>query len=310
MTTHETPTVAATATHSPGGHRVRTRPAALLRAVRPRQWVKNILVAAAPLAAGAFHIPVARDTGVAFGAFCLAASGIYLINDLRDVAADRAHPTKRNRPIAAGQVSRGAAVTLAAALLSAALALSVLASPNLLIVVAVYIAVQLAYCLWLKNEPVIDICIVASGFLLRAVAGGAATDVALSQWFLLVAAFGSLFMVTGKRYAEIQLAERTGATIRKSLQRYTASYLRFVWTFSATILIMSYSLWAFEIRGAHHGSPWPVISMVPFVVAVLRYAVDVDRGTGGTPEDIALSDRLLQAFALLWLGTLALAIYS
>jgi decaprenyl-phosphate phosphoribosyltransferase len=92
----------------------------------------------------------------------------------------------------------------------------------------IYIAVQLSYCLWLKHQPVVDISIVASGFLLRAIAGGAAAGIALSQWFLLTTAFGSLFMVAGKRYAEIRLAERTGAKIRKSLERYTASYLRFV----------------------------------------------------------------------------------
>lgn len=102
--------------------------------------------------------------------------------------------------------------------------------------------------------------------------------IAMSQWFLLVTAFGSLFMVAGKRYAEIMLFERTGAKIRSSLKKYSASYLRFVWATSAAILIMSYCLWAFEIRQAEHNSVWAVVSMVPFVIAVLRYAVDVDGG--------------------------------
>ena len=282
----------------------------LVRAIRPRQWVKNVLVLAAPLAAGMItERDVLVAAAVAFVAFSLAASGVYLVNDTRDVEADRAHPTKRNRPIAAGVVSPPTAIGVAVVLLAAALAVAPLASPQLLVVVAVYEAVQLAYCFGLKNQPVIDICIVASGFLIRAIAGGAAAELPLSQWFLLAAAFGSLFMVAGKRYAEIRLAERTGAKIRKSLERYSASYLRFVWALSATTLIMTYGLWAFEIREQRGGSIWSVISMVPFVVAVLRYAVDVDEGNAGEPEEIALGDRVLQVLAALWAVSLLLAVY-
>jgi decaprenyl-phosphate phosphoribosyltransferase len=282
----------------------------LLKTMRPRQWVKNVLVLAAPFAAGLlFAGGIAVDLAVAFVAFSLAASGIYLINDANDVAADRAHPVKRNRPIAAGVVPPRLAVAVAVVLLLGAVAVSLLASVQLVIVLAVYVAVQLAYCFWLKHQPVLDICVVASGFLLRAIAGGAATGIPLSQWFLLAAGFGSLFMVAGKRYAEIQLAQRTGAKIRKSLESYTASYLRFVWGLSATVLITTYGLWAFEIREAQLGSVWSVISIVPFVVAVLRYAVDVDSGNGGEPEEIALGDRVLQVLALVWIATLTLAVY-
>ena len=174
----------------------------------------------------------------------------------------------------------------------------------------VQLRAQLAYCFWLKHQPVLDICIVASGFLLRAIAGGAATGIPLSQWFLLSAGFGSLFMVAGKRYAEMMLAERTGAKIRKSLESYSASYLRFVWGLAATVLISTYCLWAFELREAQpNNTVWSVISIVPFVVAVLRYAVDVDNGDGGEPEEIALGDRVLQVLALAWIGTLAVAVY-
>ncbi|MFC4944818.1 decaprenyl-phosphate phosphoribosyltransferase [Pseudonocardia sp. GCM10023141] len=283
----------------------------VLKTMRPRQWVKNVLVLAAPFAKGdLFGGSIGLHLAIAFIAFSLAASGIYLINDANDVEADRAHPKKRNRPIAAGIVPARLAVVVAAVLLLGSLALCLLASVNLLVVLAVYIAVQLAYCFGLKHQPVLDICVVASGFLLRAIAGGAATGIPLSQWFLLSAGFGSLFMVAGKRYAEMMLAERTGAKIRKSLESYSASYLRFVWALSATVLIMTYCLWAFEIRDAHHNSVWSVISIVPFVVAVLRYSVDVDGGRGGAPEDIALGDRVLQVLALAWIGTLTFAVYT
>jgi decaprenyl-phosphate phosphoribosyltransferase len=273
--------------------------------------VKNVLVFAAPFVGGDLLSPgIVPDLLVAFIAFSLAASGVYLVNDAQDVAADRAHPTKRLRPIAAGIVAPRLAIGVAVVLLVAALAVSLLASVHLLVVLAIYAAVQLSYCFWLKHQAVLDIVIVASGFLLRAIAGGAATGIPLSQWFLLVAGFGSLFMVAGKRYAEMMLAERTGAKVRRALENYTASYLRFVWALSATVTIMMYCLWAFDIGQEQHNQTWSVVSIVPFVIAVLRYAVDVDRGNGGEPEEIALGDRVLQVLALVWVGTLAVAVYG
>ncbi|MFL6142797.1 MAG: decaprenyl-phosphate phosphoribosyltransferase [Labedaea sp.] len=281
----------------------------LLSAVRPRQWLKNVLVLAAPLASGLLGTAdVLLGSILAFVAFSLAASGIYLINDVHDIEADRAHPKKRFRAIAAGIVPPSVAVAVAIVLFAGALAVAAVASWPLVIVVAVYEAVQLSYCFWLKHQPVIDICIVSSGFLMRAIAGGAASGIPLSQWFLLVAGFGSLFMVSGKRYAEFVMAEQTGAQIRRSLHGYSASYLRFVWTASAALLIMTYALWSFQMRQVS-GSVWPVISMVPFVVAVLRYAVDVDGGKAGEPEEIALSDRVLQILGVAWLAALAAGVY-
>jgi decaprenyl-phosphate phosphoribosyltransferase len=286
--------------------------AGVIKAIRPRQWVKNLLVLAAPLAALGGNVEydykqVLLRVGVAFVAFCLAASCIYLINDARDVEADRAHPTKRFRPIAAGVVPLSLAYGLAVFLGVASLAISWLVSPDLALVMAVYIGVQLAYCFGLKHQAVLDICIVSSGFLIRAIAGGVAAGIPLSQWFLLVMAFGSLFMAAGKRYAELQLAERTGAKIRKSLESYTSSYLRFVWTLSATAVVLCYGLWAFE-RDGNAGS-WFAVSMVPFTVAILRYAVDIDGGEAGEPEDIALHDRVLQMLALVWMGTVGAAVF-
>jgi decaprenyl-phosphate phosphoribosyltransferase len=285
----------------------------IVKALRPRQWVKNVLVFAAPLAAlgddryAYDYREVLVKVALAFVVFSLGASAVYLVNDARDVDADRQHPTKRFRPIAAGVVPEWLAYTLAVALAGASLGISWLVTPNLALVMAVYIGIQLAYCFGLKHEAVIDICIVSSGFLIRAIAGGVAANVPLSQWFLLVMAFGSLFMAAGKRYAELQLAERTGAKIRKSLESYTSSYLRFVWTMSATAMVLCYGLWAFE-RDDTGGTSWFVVSMIPLTVAVLRYAVDVDGGMAGEPEEIALRDRVLQLLAAAWIGTLGAAI--
>ncbi|WFR72770.1 decaprenyl-phosphate phosphoribosyltransferase [Prescottella defluvii] len=281
----------------------------IVKAVRPRQWVKNVLVLAAPLAAGSVtEVDVLLPVALAFVVFCMAASGIYLVNDAMDVEADRAHPTKRFRPIAAGVLPVNLAYGMAFVLLVGSIVLSFAANWQLAVVMAVYIAIQLAYCFGLKHQAVLDICIVSSGFLLRAIAGGVAAEIPLSQWFLLIMAFGSLFMAAGKRYAELQLAERTGAKIRKALQNYTGTYLRFVWTLSATAVVICYGLWAFEQDRANDTN-WFAISMVPFTIAILRYAVDVDGGEAGEPEEIALGDRVLQFLAIAWIGVVGVAVY-
>lgn len=280
----------------------------LIREARPKQWVKNVLVLAVPFVAGRILDPaVLLEAALAFVVFSMAASGIYFVNDAKDVEADRAHPTKRNRPIAAGLVPISLAWIVATALLLGSVLFASLISWQLGVVMGVYVAVQLGYCFGLKHQPVIDMCIVSSGFLLRAVAGGAAAVLPISPWFLMVTAFGSLFMVAGKRYAEIILAEKTGAKIRKSLESYSASYLRFVWATSAAIVIMTYSQWAYTNRDI--SSIWAMVSIVPFSIALLRYAVDVDKGTAGEPEEVVLNDKLLIVLGAALAGCMFMAFY-
>lgn len=281
----------------------------LLRTARPRQWVKNVLVVAAPLAAGTLlQADTLVGVAIAFVAFCLAASGIYLVNDALDVEADRAHPRKRHRPVASGQVPVRVAIATGAGLLVVALALAAVGSLGLLAVVAVYVVLQLAYCVWLKHQAVLDLALVSSGFLLRAVAGGTATGVEPSQWFLLVTSFGSLFMVAGKRYSELQTeGSPEGGATRRSLQDYSASYLRFVWGLAASVVVVAYSLWALELSGDQ--SVWASLSIAPFVLALLRYAVDVDAGIAGEPEEIVLGDRVIQVLGLVWLVLLSTSVY-
>ncbi|TFV53580.1 decaprenyl-phosphate phosphoribosyltransferase [Blastococcus sp. TF02A-35] len=286
-------------------------PRGLVRAVRPRQWVKNVLVLAAPLAAGRILDPdVLGPALVALVLFCLASGAVYLVNDCVDVEEDRRHPRKRLRPIASGLVPRPLALALAVVLAGAALAgAAVLTRTGLVWVLAVYLVVQLAYCLWLKNQPVLDLAVVASGFLLRGVAGGVAAGLPLSQWFLLVASFGSLFMVAGKRYSELVVVG-DGAQTRRTLQEYSASYLRFVWSLSAGVACTAYSLWAFEMGETRSGVPWPALSIAPFVLGILRYAVDVDKGTAGAPEEIVMRDRVLLVLALVWAVTVGAGVFG
>ncbi len=284
---------------------------AWLRAMRPKQWVKNVLVLAAPVAAGRLFEPaVAIASAWAFLAFALLSASIYLFNDIRDVAADRQHPRKRFRPIAAGELSIPVAYVLSAVCLIAALGLAFWVRPALGITLVIYWVFQVGYSLFWKHQPIVDLAMVAAGFLLRAVAGGVASGLPLSQWFLLVASFGSLFMVAGKRYSELRGLGAEAGT-RAALERYTESYLRMAWSVSAGLVIMSYSLWAFDADLVPlWGVPWTAISIAPFALAILRYAMKIDAGQAGAPEDVVMHDRVLQVLGLLWLAPVAIAVFA
>jgi decaprenyl-phosphate phosphoribosyltransferase len=289
-----------------------SRSPAVLRLVRPRQWPKNVLVLAAPFAAGdVFHDDVPLHVGLAFVAFCLVASGTYCLNDARDVEADRAHPTKHRRPVAAGEVTVGLAVGLGLLLLAVGLGVAAAVDWHLLVVVGSYVAVQVAYSVRLKEMPVFDIAAVASGFVLRAVAGGAAAPVDISQWFLIVAGFGSLFIVAGKRSAEhADLGVDAGA-IRATLAEYSVGFLRFVRSVSAAVCLAAYCLWAFERpREVGGGEIWYELSIIPFVLGILHYALRLEQGEGAAPEDIILRDRTLQVVGVIWLVVFGLGVHA
>lgn len=283
---------------------------ALVRAARPRQWSKNLLVLAAPLAAGVIDEgSVLRVVALAFVAFTLASAAIYLLNDVIDVEADRLHPRKRYRPIAAGEVGARPALVTSAILAAGSLALGYATDTELGATLTVYLVLQVGYARWLKEQAVIDLAIVAAGFLLRAIAGGVAANVPLSQWFLLVASFGSLFMVAGKRYSELRSVGSAAGT-RATLQEYSESYLRFVWGLAAAVAVTAYSLWAFEISTGDVGVNWQAISIAPFVLGLMRYAVDIDRGVAGEPEDAVLRDPVLLGLVGVWMVVFAIGVYA
>ena len=285
---------------------------ALVRTARPKQWMKNVLVFAAPAAAGVLDEPKHLvQTLVAFVAFCLAASGTYFFNDAVDAHADRLHPTKQFRPVAAGHISERLAKVIAMILVVLGIAVAIpVQNGELAAVVAGYVALTLTYSAWLKHEPVVDLGMVAAGFVIRAIAGGVATGVEISDWFLIVAGGASLFMVTGKRYAEqIELGDASGAH-RATLTAYSRGYLSYVRAVASGVTIMAYCLWAFESAAKTGTQTWFEISIVPFVLAILRYAHVIEQGRGGAPEDIILSDRVLQVLGLLWAVTFAIGVYA
>ncbi len=290
----------------------------LVITMRPRQWVKNGLVVVAPAAAGVLsHASIIRNTAVSVVAFCLLSSGVYLLNDARDVDADRAHPTKKNRPLAAGIVSPLLAIVTAVVLMAGSLALTALVpQPTpLLCVLGLYLLLQLAYVYRVKHIPVFELIIVASGFFLRALAGASASHLYVSEWFLVVIGFGALFLVAGKRSAEIDQLGNGAVSVRAVLKDYTPRFLHHVVVMTGTVVLTGYCLWAFDtsstgLSSIHHYIVPIRLTVVPVVIAMLHIMRILDSGQGSAPEDLLLSDRVVQGLVVVWAILFVVGVYA
>ena len=289
---------------------------ALASAMRPRQWVKNGLIGVAPVAAGQLSDPdVVRHTLAAFLCFCALSSAIYLFNDVRDMEADRHHPTKRYRAIASGQVPvRRAAITaLALATIAFTIPLFLWHPQGLVLVLGIYLVISLAYSLGVKNLAVIELGSVASGFFLRAYAGAVASHIPVSTWFLVVISFGALFLVVGKRSSELKHVG--GTTTRRVLAEYTPEFLHSALTMSATVAVTGYCLWAFDTSAtglsSYHHHIVPIrLTVVPVVYAILFIMRSAEAGDGDAPEELLLHDRTVQILGLVWAALLFIGIYA
>jgi decaprenyl-phosphate phosphoribosyltransferase len=281
---------------------VRGLPLAALQAVRPRQWPKNLLVFAAPLAGAS----LGRDNGfgyalLAFVAFTAASSAVYVINDILDVERDRKHPTKCRRPIASGRLPMSAAVVLAVACLGvAALVTFLIGEPMLGAVIGAYIGVSFLYSMTLKHIPGIELTVVASGFVLRALGGAVATHVPPSGWFLTVCSLGALMVAIGKRYTELSSLGHEAIAHRPVMRWYSLGLLRGSQRAVSVVMLASYLFWALSEHDAWMRG-WHVASVVPLALALVRF----DRLTGlaeGRPvEDLIVRDPMMICFELTWL---------
>jgi len=298
-------------THLQAPVRSMSLPVGILKACRPKQWAKNVLILIAPAAAigdGTLSLSgrTLAQVALAFGVFSMVASGTYLINDAVDVESDRRHPTKRNRPIAAGVVPVGLAYALAVLLIAGGLGLALWRTWQFALVVAIYVVQTTAYSYKLKNEPVLDVVALSGGFILRLLGGATAVEVGISQWFFILSCFGSLFIAVGKRLAEkreldAHAGEGAAGSFRKTLGIYTIPYLRFLQGVSAAIVLVGYAEWAFERASEQpDGGAWVAASILPFLVAILRYALLVETGQGSAPEEVLLSDRQMQLMGVIW----------
>jgi len=280
---------------------------ALIATARPRQWTKNLLILAAPGAAGVLtHPRVIGQVALAFASFCLLASATYFVNDVRDRHEDRLHPKKRSRAIAAGELSPAVAFRAAAASLVLGLLLAWIVRPELAAVGAGYVVLTASYTLWWRRLALLDVGVISAGFVLRALAGGIATGVPVSHWFALTTSFGALFVASGKRHAELLAAGRTIGS-RPSLGTYSRGLLRALLAIALAGALASYCVWAFAKSGH---SPWGELTTLPFALWLLRYARLLKDGAGESPEAVVFSDRLLILATVLWLGLFVLGIYA
>ncbi|MBU6514557.1 MAG: decaprenyl-phosphate phosphoribosyltransferase [Acidobacteria bacterium] len=288
---------------------------ALASAMRIPQWVKNGLLVVAPGASGTlFHRSVLANTVVAFAAFCCLSSSVYILNDLRDVESDRTHPTKRYRAIAAGQLSRARALGAAAVLATIALLLPLLINRpgGFYLILVLYLVETLSYVFWLKNTVIVELGLVTSGFFLRSYGGAVASHIPVSTWFLIVVTFGALFLVVGKRSAELR---HVGATNRAVLSEYTSEFLHSALTMSATVVVTAYCLWAIDTSSTGLSSIKHVVipvrlSMVPVVLAILFIMRGAESSDGESPEDLLLKNRTVQVLAVVWLALIVGGTYA
>nr|HEX4317456.1 decaprenyl-phosphate phosphoribosyltransferase [Kofleriaceae bacterium] len=268
---------------------------ALVKTLRPRQWVKNVFVLAALVfARHMLDVAYVWRAAAAFVAFCLVSGAVYTFNDVRDVEADRAHPTKKNRPIAAGLLSERAALTWAGALTAVALAGAAAVTPWLALVVAVYAAQNVAYSVKLKHVAFVDVGLIAAGFLLRVLAGAVAIGVPASWWLLACTALLALFFGLGKRAHELAWADKSGTatTTRAALAGYSLPVVRALMMVLGVATLAAYTAYTLDPRTVEFfGTPWLVLTS-PFVaVGIVRFLMlALWQPTVAPPTDAMMRD--------------------
>jgi len=282
---------------------------AVLQSTRPRQWPKNLLVFAAPLAGHTFG----RASGFWYAlaaavAFIAASSAVYLVNDVVDAERDRGHPYKKHRPVAAGRLPVRHAVVLAICLVIFALGISLaIAEPLLAAVVATYLVISFLYSAGLKHVPVVELGCVASGFVLRVLGGAAATRVPPSGWFLLVCSLGALMVAIAKRFTELTVLGADSAAHRPAMRGYSAPVLRLTQRAVSAVMIVSYVLWA-NAEPQARTRAWHLLSSIALAAALVRFDRLTARATSKPVEDLIARDPVMVACEITWLALFAIGL--
>ena len=278
-----------------------------LIAARPHQWLKNLLIFAAPLAAGEIDNGsiLIRTSGAAF-LFLLVSVSVYFFNDLCDIEADKQHTQKAQRPIANGEVSVQFLVGIISVFSITSLTLGFLLSPGLGICLGVYIFVNFLYSIKLKEVPYIELILVASGFVLRAAAGGMPTNIPLSFWFITLVSSTSFFLVAGKRFAELSTYQTHMS--RLVLKFYSLKILETLMALSSSLAVITYGFWLGQSGNTQ--TSYSLVSLFLFTLALLRYRLRLQTGFGEDPVHTVLSDFWLLVLSVLWALTYGVAIYG
>ena len=287
----------------------------VIRIVRPRQWVKNFFVFIPLFFGGQIsNTALLLDALTTFIAFSLAASSIYCLNDIVDVEADRQHPVKCHRPIASGQVSVSAAYALMAIMLILSMTVCPMLKGRSMAVGAVvlgYWIMNIAYCVWLKNFAIIDVCLIAFGFVLRILAGGLATGIEPSNWLVLMTFLLTLFLSFVKRRDDVLRMEATGKPPRKNTIRYNLTFINQAITISASITLVCYIMYTVSPEvTARFNSHYIYLTTIFVLVGLLRYIqIAVVDKQSGDPTKVILRDRFTQLVVLAWMVSFLFIIY-
>ncbi len=285
---------------------------AIIKSMRPAQWTKNLFVFAALIFARKFFSPreIALSVG-AFLVFCLASGAFYIFNDIRDCEEDRLHPKKCLRPIAHGDLGRGQAMAVFLVLSIIGLAAAFLLRPQFFYAVAVYLAIQLAYSLKLKQVVILDIFVIAAGFVIRVVAGGLVIDVPISSWLLICTTLLALLLAMGKRRHELILLEDKATNHRAILKEYSAYLLDQMIAVVTASTLIAYCLYTISAETVAKFGTEHLIWTAAFVLyGIFRYLYLVhQKGKGGSPEELILQDKPLLLNIVLWIGAVVVIIY-
>ena len=277
-----------------------------LTAARPHQWVKNLLVFAAPLAAGEIqNNDILLKTSAAAFLFLLISVSVYFFNDLCDIDADNRHIQKAHRPIASGAIPIRPLVGVILTFSIASLTFSFLFSLGLGICLALYALVNSLYSAKLKEVPYLELLLVGSGFVARGVAGGLASDIPLSFWFITLISSTSLFVVIGKRFAEFSAYQIH--TSRPVLKFYSLKILEALMVLSSTFAVITYGFW---LGQSNNQGSFPLVSLFLFSLALIRYRLRLNHGFGEDPVRTVLSDFWLTALSVIWALAYGVAVYG
>jgi len=279
---------------------------------RPTQWFKNLFIFAALVFSRNLNdLSMGLSVLGAFALFCLLSSGTYLINDLFDLRNDREHPLKSRRPLASGQLSKSTAAITAAVLVLASLGLSFLLHPHFGVAALTYLVINLAYSAYLKQVVILDVMLVAFGFVLRAVAGALVIEVEISSWLLICTVLIALFLALGKRRHEVQLLAEGSSQHRRVLGEYSPYFLDQMIAVVTASALMSYTLYTLSPEVARKFGDNDLMFTVPFVLyGIFRYLYLVHRQSkGGSPAHVLLTDRPLMLDILLWFAAVWFILY-
>jgi 4-hydroxybenzoate polyprenyltransferase len=285
---------------------------AVVKSMRPAQWTKNLFVFAALIFSQQFFsAPLLLKTAGAFLSFCVVSGAFYIFNDLRDREEDRAHPKKSQRPIARGEISPAQALALFGGLAAAGLALAFFLGRGFFLAVVIYFVLQVAYSLKLKQVVILDIFVIAAGFVIRVVAGGLVIAVPISSWLLICATLLALLLSMGKRRHELVLLENRAAEHRPILREYSAYLLDQMIAVVTASTLIAYCLYTISAETVEKFGTSRLIWTTPFVLyGIFRYLYLVHlKGKGGSPEEIIIHDRPMLLNMVLWIAAVILVLY-